>query len=235
MASMVASSPRKRGWERVLAQPVGVASQMHMALIPTPWGLCGIIWKNHNDENSAVFAQRSAGLLCRIYTPGLTEAALRTHLLHVHPGCREVLPGAHGGFHPEVVPDWFNEMVRFLQAYYTTALRHQTEPEFADQWAFWQPRLDWSRVTPFQRKVLEAVARIPCSRILTYGQVAAQIGKPAAARAVGRAVGANPWPILVPCHRVIGTTGKLTGFSAPGGIEAKRRMLELEDTKLFEL
>ena len=63
---------------------------------------------------------------------------------------------------------------------------------------------------------------------MTYGQVAKAIGKPAASRAVGAAIGNNPWPVLVPCHRVIGSTGKLTGFSAPGGIETKRRMLALE-------
>jgi O-6-methylguanine DNA methyltransferase len=233
MAALVASSRRKRGLAHALKRPVGVTSQSHMALIPTAWGVCGIVWKNHDDESRAVFARCLAGQLCRICTPGLTENSLRQYLLDAHPGCQEVLPGAHGVFHPEVVPDWFNDLVRFLQAYYTTALRHQTEPEFADQWSFWRTRLDWSQVTPFQRQVLEMVARIPCSRLLTYGQIAARLGKPAAARAVGKAVGANPWPVLIPCHRVMGSAGKLTGFSAPGGIGAKRRMLALENGGLF--
>jgi methylated-DNA-[protein]-cysteine S-methyltransferase len=64
---------------------------------------------------------------------------------------------------------------------------------------------------------------------LTYGEVAKKVGKPKASRAVGAAVGANPWPVLVPCHRVVGTGGRMTGFSAPGGVAAKRRMLAMED------
>jgi len=234
MASMVASSHRKKALKGLFAAPVRVSSP-HMAVVPTAWGGCGIVWKNHVDEgmgSGAGFARRPIGVLCRICTPGLSEGKLRECLMKQHPGCSEVLPTA-GIFHPDIVPDWFGELVRFLQSYYSAGLRHQTLPEYADHWAAWRSRLDWSQVTPFQREVLEAVGPIPCSRTLTYGQIAAKIGKPNAARAVGAAVGANPWPVLVPCHRVMGAAGKLTGFSAPGGVGAKKRMLELEGGTIF--
>jgi methylated-DNA-[protein]-cysteine S-methyltransferase len=82
------------------------------------------------------------------------------------------------------------------------------------------------RGTPFQRQVWAAVARIPYGATRAYGEIAAAIGKPAAVRAVGLANGANPLPIVIPCHRVIGANGSLTGYG--GGLEAKRRLLALE-------
>jgi O-6-methylguanine DNA methyltransferase len=197
-------------------------------MIPTAWGVCGVVWRNRVDEIGGLFARRQGGVLCRICTPGLSEGELRAWVQKHHPGCSEVLPSAGGLFHPEIVPEWFGELVRFLQGYYSAALKHQTTPEFADQWALWRGRLDWSQVTPFQRQVLEVVGKIPCSRVMMYGEVAAKVGKRGASRAVGAAVGANPWPVLVPCHRVMGASGKLTGFSAPGGVGAKKRMLEME-------
>jgi len=82
------------------------------------------------------------------------------------------------------------------------------------------------RGTPFQRKVWRALARIPCGRTASYGAVARKVGKPGAARAVGGANNANPVPIVVPCHRVIGSDGSLTGFG--GGIGLKKKLLALE-------
>jgi len=206
---------------------VGVAVQA-LAVVPTVWGECGIVWKNHESESGEGFSERPAdALLCRIYTPGLTAPVLRRQILAAIPGCQEVL-GDKGRFHPETVPEWFGELAGYLQGYYAAAQRGWTHPRLVDNWAYWRPRLDWSPLTPFQRRVLEAVAVIPSGTQMTYGQIARRIGKPAAARAVGAAVGGNPWPVLVPCHRVIGAGGKLTGFSAPGGIETKRKMLELE-------
>ena len=198
------------------------------AVIPTAWGYCGAIWKNHEDESANCFAERPLGsLLCRLMTPGHSPSALRAQMLKF-PSCTEVFGDSRGTFHPEVVPEWFPELVRFLQGFYSAAVGERSRPHSGDNWSFWSARLDWSRVTPFQRQVLETTGNIPSGQTLTYGQVAKKIGKPAASRAVGMALGANPWPVVVPCHRVIGTSGKLTGFSAPGGIETKRRMLELE-------
>ncbi len=199
-----------------------------LATLPTAWGVCGVVWKNHEDESAAGFAERPAdALLCRIYTPGLTVPELRRQVFAALPGCQEVLSD-RGHFHPETVPEWFAHLAAYLRSYYTAGLQPRTHPQVEDHWAYWRPRLDWQQLTPFQRRVLEVVALIPPGTQWTYGQVARRIGQPSASRAVGAAIGANPWPVLVPCHRVLGAGGKLTGFSAPGGIDTKRRMLDLE-------
>lgn len=80
--------------------------------------------------------------------------------------------------------------------------------------------------TAFQRIVWQALTRIPYGETTSYGEVARRIGKPQASRAVGLANGANPLPIIVPCHRVIGADGSLTGFG--GGLDIKRKLLALE-------
>jgi methylated-DNA-[protein]-cysteine S-methyltransferase len=88
--------------------------------------------------------------------------------------------------------------------------------------------LDMSDVPPFHRKVFEVTRAIPPGQTLTYGDVAARVGEPGAAQAVGQALGANPFAPVVPCHRVLAAGGKMNGFSAHGGIVTKRRMLEIE-------
>ncbi|MFB3892204.1 MAG: methylated-DNA--[protein]-cysteine S-methyltransferase [Phycisphaerae bacterium] len=80
----------------------------------------------------------------------------------------------------------------------------------------------------FSGKVLRACRAIPYGRKMTYSSLAGQIGCPESARAVGTALGKNPIPLVVPCHRVVNASGGMSGFSAPGGINLKRRMLELE-------
>jgi len=80
--------------------------------------------------------------------------------------------------------------------------------------------------TAFQRRVWAAVAAIPYGKTTSYGAIATEIGAPSAMRAVGAANGQNPWPIVVPCHRVIGSDGSLTGFG--GGLPTKRALLEFE-------
>jgi methylated-DNA-[protein]-cysteine S-methyltransferase len=88
------------------------------------------------------------------------------------------------------------------------------------------------RGTRFQRDVWEALLAIPFGETRSYGQLARQLGNPRATRAVGAANGRNPVSIIVPCHRVIGSSGKLTGFA--GGLDVKARLLNLEDAgKLF--
>ncbi|MFY9825209.1 MAG: methylated-DNA--[protein]-cysteine S-methyltransferase [Thermoanaerobaculia bacterium] len=86
------------------------------------------------------------------------------------------------------------------------------------------------RGTPFELAVWEELRRIPFGQTRSYADIARTLGKPAATRAVGRANGANPIPIVVPCHRVIGSNGSLTGFG--GGIDNKARLLELEGRRL---
>ena len=86
--------------------------------------------------------------------------------------------------------------------------------------------LDWGDHSPFQMKVWAVLRSIPYGRVRSYGWVARKIGKPGAARAVGAACGANPVPLLVPCHRVVAGDGSMGGFS--GGLPNKRRLLKLE-------
>jgi methylated-DNA-[protein]-cysteine S-methyltransferase len=93
--------------------------------------------------------------------------------------------------------------------------------------------LDEQGIDPFRRAVYAATRTIPPGTTATYGEIARLIGLPDAAREVGAALARNPFPIIVPCHRVLGATGKLTGFSAPGGLGTKRRMLELEGAPGF--
>lgn len=83
----------------------------------------------------------------------------------------------------------------------------------------------------FEQAVLEETFRIPPGETRTYGQVAAALGSPGASRAVGAALGRNPIPIIIPCHRVLGANGRSGGFSAPGGAETKLRMLEIEGAR----
>jgi methylated-DNA-[protein]-cysteine S-methyltransferase len=88
--------------------------------------------------------------------------------------------------------------------------------------------VDLSRLTPFQVSVLQAVRTIPAGTVWTYGQMARAIGKPQASRAVGQALGRNPVPVVVPCHRVIASDGSLGGYSGGGGLVSKRLLLNLE-------
>jgi methylated-DNA-[protein]-cysteine S-methyltransferase len=86
--------------------------------------------------------------------------------------------------------------------------------------------VDWRGYTPFQQKVLKLTAAIPYGSITTYGTIAKQAGSPKAARAAGGALHSNRTPIVVPCHRVVGSNGKLTGFG--GGLDMKKALLMLE-------
>lgn len=86
--------------------------------------------------------------------------------------------------------------------------------------------LDLTGATEFQQQVYQAACRIPFGETKSYGQLAEEIGKPGAARAVGQALGANPLPILIPCHRVVASDGGLGGFS--GGVETKQKLLQME-------
>src|ERR1700747_3471385 len=88
--------------------------------------------------------------------------------------------------------------------------------------------LDMERVPAFHRRVYEVARTIGCGATLTYGEIAKRLGVPAEAREVGEALGRNPFPIIVPCHRVLAAGGKTGGFSADGGVATKLRMLALE-------
>jgi len=87
---------------------------------------------------------------------------------------------------------------------------------------------NFSRLTKFHTTVLDALYRIPSGTVCTYGELAALINNPKAARAIGRAMATNPFPLIYPCHRVIGANGKLTGFSAEDGVKLKEYLLKHE-------
>lgn len=91
-------------------------------------------------------------------------------------------------------------------------------------------RIDWSVLpSDFQRAALRAVFSIPYGETRTYAEVAAQIGHPEAPRAVGRANATNPMPLVIPCHRVIGTDGELHGYGGAGGLKTKAWLLKMEE------
>ncbi|MEO6032496.1 MAG: methylated-DNA--[protein]-cysteine S-methyltransferase [Burkholderiaceae bacterium] len=92
--------------------------------------------------------------------------------------------------------------------------------------------LDMARVPEFERRVYAIARTIPPGSTLTYGELAKRLGDPALARAVGRALGANPFSIVVPCHRVLAAGGKAGGFSAIGGVRTKLRLLQIEGAPL---
>ncbi len=106
------------------------------------------------------------------------------------------------------------------------AVRRELDEYFTHRRETFDLPIDWALYSDFGRRVLQATAAIPFGQTATYGEVAARAGNPKASRAAGRALGANAIPIVVPCHRVIGTSGKLTGYT--GGMHRKEALLRLE-------
>jgi methylated-DNA-[protein]-cysteine S-methyltransferase len=125
---------------------------------------------------------------------------------------RRDFPGAQWGRGPLL-----NRAERFLRAYAADGrTRRISFP------------LDLGEASAFARRVVEACLAIPAGECRTYAELAAAAGSPGAARAVGQVMRRNPLPILIPCHRVVGAGGRLVGFSAPGGVRLKARLLEHE-------
>lgn len=122
-----------------------------------------------------------------------------------------------------VQPGWkrdpapFEETVRQLQAYFRGELKEFTVPLAFEG-------------TPFQQSVWKNLLAIPYGKTISYSQLADRVGQPKAVRAVGLANGQNPIPIIIPCHRVIGSNGKLTGYG--GGLPIKEKLLALESKQL---
>jgi len=139
----------------------------------------------------------------RIYLPGLKKGELRNRILSDFPECRE---GA--GF--------LSQAKKELKDYFSGRRMNFDFP------------LDLSGATPFQKKAYAVMRSIPFGEVRTYRWMAQSLGNPKALRAVGGANAKNRWPIVLPCHRVIGSDGFLTGFSAPGGLALKTALLELE-------
>jgi methylated-DNA-[protein]-cysteine S-methyltransferase len=110
------------------------------------------------------------------------------------------------------------------------SVRRQLDEYFEGRRRLFDLALDWTLVRGFGRRVLDATVRIPYGSLATYTQVAGQAGNARASRAAGNALGANPIPIVIPCHRVVRTGGGLGGYT--GGLDIKRRLLRLEGALL---
>jgi len=142
--------------------------------------------------------------IARTYLPGLSEADLRTRLAE-----RSVTLAPPS--------EAIGELVSRITAYASGE-----RSDFSDV------PLDLDGVPDFHRRAYAALLRIGWGETITYGALARQLGDVTLSRAVGQAMGANPVPLIVPCHRVLASDGKPGGFSAPGGAESKIRMLLLE-------
>ena len=107
----------------------------------------------------------------------------------------------------------------------------QLEQYFKKEREIFDLNIKFNKGTDFQKSIWNTLLQIPYGQTLSYAKVAASIGNPKAVRAVGSAIGANPVSIIIPCHRVIGSDGSLTGFA--WGLEVKRKLLDLEKEKLY--
>ena len=142
--------------------------------------------------------------------PEAGEEETRVRMLHRFPAAGEATP-------PPEVQDAIEDIVALLRG------------EASDLSTV---ALDMDGVPEFHRRVYDAARTIPPGETLSYGDIARRVGAPGAARAVGQALGRNPFPIVVPCHRVLAAGGKIGGFSAQGGVATKRRMLAIESARI---
>ena len=123
----------------------------------------------------------------------------------------------------EPPPPWLTALVARVQQHLAGDLQTFADAPYA-----------FGTVTAFERRVYAVALAIPPGHTRNYGELASALAlPPGGSRAVAAALGANPWPLLVPCHRIIGADGKMTGFSGPGGIATKTRLLALEGAQLL--
>ncbi|HRD78041.1 MAG TPA: methylated-DNA--[protein]-cysteine S-methyltransferase [Hyphomicrobiaceae bacterium] len=155
---------------------------------------------------TCAIAWSDAGLT-RVQLPEATREATEARMRRAGTNAAEPPP-----------PAFAADAVTALQSYFSRA------PVSLDEL-----RLDESIVSTFNASIYRALRAVPRGATVTYGDLAIRIGQPGAARAVGMAMGRNPWPVIVPCHRVLARGGKMGGFSAPGGTATKERLLALED------
>ncbi|MBB4664809.1 methylated-DNA--[protein]-cysteine S-methyltransferase [Conexibacter arvalis] len=172
-------------------------------LFDTAIGRCGIAWSERG--------------LTAVALPGPSDAQLRTHLLRRTPGAVEhgAAPGRPAG---TPLPPFAARARAGI-----VALLAGADDDLADI------PLDDDGLAPFHARVYAAARQIRPGETTTYGALADRLGADrGAARAVGQALGANPWPIVVPCHRITAAGGRTGGFSAPGGVATKLRILDVE-------
>lgn len=151
------------------------------------------------------------GEIVGTWLPGTTPAATRRAVLRRYPDAEETPPSP-------VIAEAITGMTRLLAG---------DEVDLRDV------PLDMTGVPDFQQEVYAVARALPRGVTMTYGEIAARVGAPGAAQAVGQAMGHNPFPIVVPCHRVVAAGGANGGFSAPGGVDTKLRLLAIEGATLF--
>ncbi len=148
------------------------------------------------------------------------------------PENRVIEIGLPGKFSPQVIESLRNRYgknVRLVRSTPNEDIVHAVQSYFSGSrfvaFPFWH-RLDFGSMTETRIRVLQAVYAIPYGQTRTYSSIAAEIGKPAVSRFIGNTMAANPFPVIIPCHRVIRKDGSLGGFG--GGIDLKRKMLDME-------
>lgn len=150
------------------------------------------------------------GGLIGVYLPSADETGLRGRISRHHPGATE---GSSGPAMDEAAAG-IKALFEAGEADLSTIV------------------LDDAHIGDFERAVYAVTRAVPPGQTITYGEIAREVGEISDSRRVGQALGRNPWPIVVPCHRVLGADGKTGGFSAPGAVDTKIRMLNLERAKV---
>lgn len=168
-------------------------------LFATPLGYCGIAWENPGS---------SAGqpVVTCVQLPEATRELTAARIIMLIPGAGVNTP-----------PPAIAGLIKKIQAHLQGARQD-----------FSEVIVDLGGVPPFAQQVYNITRRIPAGRTMTYGELAQAMDRPGAARAVGQALGRNPIPVIIPCHRVLAAGGKAGGFSAPGGLVTKAWLLALE-------
>ena len=185
-----------------------------LTLFDTAIGRCGIAW--------------TARGLAAVQLPEADDARTRARLQRRLAG--RAVPAGSAHATSDALPDAAPDVVRTAIAAIVQLLAGEGAADAHARLAALV--LDDADQPALYRRVHAAARAIPPGRTCTYGDLARALGDVALARAVGQAMGRNPWPIVVPCHRVLGSDGTLTGFSAHGGIATKRRMLAIEGVQL---
>jgi O-6-methylguanine DNA methyltransferase len=191
-----------------------------LSCLPQPQPSCDLTKKVVEHIAAVKMKGRSAIALCVVHTPigplyvGFKEARIAYVGIDTGGGLEEVRERAQRRLRrPVVVKD-------------TPAWLQTTLDRFFNTWTVDDAAVDISDLTPFEQAALRAAAQIPPGEVRSYGWVAMQIGRPRAARAVGRVMARNPLPLLFPCHRVVDSSGELHNYYY--GLDMKARLLEME-------
>jgi methylated-DNA-[protein]-cysteine S-methyltransferase len=176
-----------------------IMKQAAYCLFDTPLGACGIAWKEQETS-------RIPPVVTFFQLPEATRSVTDTKIA-----------GSSGGRKARVPPPRIAGIIEKVQKHF-----HGDVQDFLDI------VVDLDAMGPFARQVYETVRKIPPGRTKSYGELATDMNRPTAARAVGQALGRNPIPLIIPCHRVLASGKKPGGFSAHGGVETKAKLLEIE-------